>query len=188
MTKEQGFPEYLTADIAKFSPRNGAYLAVVDHIGIHIVDVESKKEILKIERKGIIALEWTPKETYVISCEKQKPNEKNLRVWDAKTGDLVLSFEWKNTAKEGPKSIKFDEEEKFCARQVGKNLIEIYEGGNFKETKFQIVSKLPPLPKIDGQIQEDNRVDNSKFDGCLFCPMPPENKGSSNSPYYFMAW
>jgi hypothetical protein len=47
-----------------------------------------------------------------------------------------MQYEWKNTAKDGPKSIKFDEEEKFCARQVGKNLIEIYEGGNFKETKF----------------------------------------------------
>jgi hypothetical protein len=70
LTKEEGFPEYLTADIAKFSPINGANLAVVDHIGIHIVDVESKKELLKIERKGIIALEWTPRETYVITCEK----------------------------------------------------------------------------------------------------------------------
>lgn len=90
LTKEQDFPEYLTADIAKFSPINGSKLAVVDHIGIHIVDVESKKEVLKIDRKGIIALEWTPKETYVISCEKQKPNENNLKVWDAKTGELVL--------------------------------------------------------------------------------------------------
>jgi hypothetical protein len=186
LTKDQGYPEYLTADIAKFSPINGASLAVVDHIGIHVIDMETKKERCTIERKGIIALEWTPRETYLISCEKQKKDEKNLRVWDAKTGALVSEYEWKNTAKDGPKSIKFDEEEKFCARQVGKNLIEIYEGGNFSETKFQIVSKLPPLPKIDGQIQEDTRVDNSKFDGCLFCPMPPENKGSSNSPYYFM--
>ena len=70
LTKEEDFPEYLTADIAKFSPINGASIAIVDHIGIHIVDVESKKEMLKIEMKGIIALEWTPKETYVISCEK----------------------------------------------------------------------------------------------------------------------
>jgi len=108
----------------------------VDNIGIHIVDIETKKERLFIEKRGIIALEWTPKETYVISCEKQRPNEKNLKVWDSKTGEAVMQFEWKNTAKDGPKSVKFDEEEKFCARQVGKNLVEIYEGGNFKETKF----------------------------------------------------
>jgi hypothetical protein len=56
-------------------------------MGIHIVDIETKKERLLIERRGIIALEWTPKETYIISCEKNRPNEKNLRVWDAITGE-----------------------------------------------------------------------------------------------------
>jgi len=47
---------------------------------------------------------------------------------------------------------------------------------------------LPPLPKVDGQVQEDTREDTSKFDGFLFCPMPPETKTLSNAPYYFMAW
>lgn len=65
--------------------------------------------------------------SYVISCEKMKTNDKNLIVWCAKTGNKVASFEWKNTAKDGPKSIKFNNEEKFCARQIGKNIIEIYE-------------------------------------------------------------
>lgn len=51
-----------------------------------------------------------------------------------------------------------------------------------------IQSKLPPLPKIDGQVQEDTRKDTSKFDGFLFCPMPAETKGQANAPYYFMAW
>lgn len=85
-------------------------------MGIHIVDVEKKEERLFISKKGIIALEWTPKGTYVITCEKLKQNEKNLKVWNSTTGELTMEFEWKNTAKEGPKSIKFDEEEKFCAR------------------------------------------------------------------------
>ena len=47
---------------------------------------------------------------------------------------------------------------------------------------------MPPLPKVDGQVQEDNREDNSHFDGFLFCPASPETKGPSGSPYYFMAW
>jgi hypothetical protein len=67
-------------------------------------------------------------------------------------------------------------------------MIDIFESGNFTEPKFQIKSKLPPLPKVDGQVQEDTRVDNSKFDGFLFCPATPETKGPSGSPYYFMAW
>jgi len=53
---------------------------------------------------------------------------------------------------------------------------------------MQIRSKLPPPPKVDGQVQEDTRIDNSKFDGFMFCPMPTETKGSTTAPCYFMAW
>jgi len=70
LTKEEGYPEYLTAEIAKFSPIHGQSLAVVDNVGIHLVDIASKQERLFIQRKGIIALEWSPKESYLISCEK----------------------------------------------------------------------------------------------------------------------
>lgn len=53
---------------------------------------------------------------------------------------------------------------------------------------MQIESKLPPLPKLNGEVQEDNRVDNSKFDGLIFCPVPAELKDSSSSPIYLMVW
>lgn len=108
LIKEEGFPSFPGAELAKFSPIAGKSLAVVDLTGIHVIDVESKQERLKIEKKGIIAIEWSPNESYLISCEKQKENTKNLNVWDAKTGKLVIDFEWKNTAKDGPKSVKFD--------------------------------------------------------------------------------
>lgn len=188
MVKEQGYPEYPGSELAKFSPIAGKSLAVVDHFGIHIVDIASKQERLFIEQRGILALEWSPKESFVISCEKQKEGFKNLQVWDANTGKLVIDFEFKNTVEEGPKSVKFDEEEKFCARQIGKNIIEVYENNDFSKPKMQIKAKLPPLPKKDGEVQEDTRVDNSKFDGFIFCPIPADMKGNSNAAYYFMAW
>lgn len=49
-------------------------------------------------------------------------------------------------------------------------------------------SKLPPLPKVNGKVQEDDRIDNSKFDGFQLCPLPEENKGVSSAPCYLMAW
>jgi len=70
LIKEEGYPEYLTAEIARFSPIHGQTLAVVDNVGIHLVDIASKKEKLFIQRKNIIALQWSPKESYLISCEK----------------------------------------------------------------------------------------------------------------------
>lgn len=67
-------------------------------------------------------------------------------------------------------------------------MIEIYDTSDFSTPKMTIQSKLPPLPKVNGQVQEDTRKDTSKFDGFLFCPMPAETKGQATSPYYFMAW
>lgn len=128
---EEGFDNYPGAEIAKFSPYAGSKLAVVDFAGIHIVDVDTKQECQFIPRKGVIALEWSPKETFVISCEKFKEGTNNLKIWDVKEGKLVLECEWKNTAKDGPKSIKFDENERFCVRQIGKNIIEVFENGDF---------------------------------------------------------
>jgi len=151
LVKEDDFPKFSGADIAKFSPINGKLVAVVDAKGIHLVDVSTKKISVFIERTGISALEWSPQGTYVISCERIRAGVKNnLIVWNASTGEKVAEFEWKNTAKDGPKSVKFNKEEKFCARQIGKNIIEIYDATNLGEPKFTIKSKLPPLPKIDG--------------------------------------
>lgn len=101
-------------------------MAVVDFAGIHIIDVETKEIKKTIEKRGIIALEWSTKATFVISCTKFKEGANNLHVWEVSSGSLVYECEWKNTAKDGPKSIKFDEQERFCARQIGKNIIEVY--------------------------------------------------------------
>ena len=39
-----------------------------------------------------------------------------MTIWDAKTGKIAKAFEWKATAKDGAKSIKFDADEKYFAR------------------------------------------------------------------------
>jgi hypothetical protein len=89
LEKEQGYPTYPLASIARFAPVHGQTLAVADDA----------------------------KESFIISCEKyRKEGERNLSVWNATDGKLVMAFEWKNTAKDGPKSIKFDDDEKLCAR------------------------------------------------------------------------
>jgi uncharacterized protein with WD repeat len=61
-----------------------------------------------------------------------------LIVWDCQKGREVAEFEWKKTSKEGPKSIKFSENERFCARFNSKTSIDIYENGNFQEPKTRI--------------------------------------------------
>jgi len=50
------------------------------------------------------------------------------------------AFEWRKTSKEGPKSIRFTKDERFCARLAGKNSIEVFENGNFSAPKYKIVA------------------------------------------------
>jgi len=42
LEKEQGYPTYPLASIARFSPLHGKTLAVADDAGVHLVDVASK--------------------------------------------------------------------------------------------------------------------------------------------------
>tara|TARA_B110000285_G_C15078706_1_gene592223 strand:- start:845 stop:1051 length:207 start_codon:yes stop_codon:yes gene_type:complete len=42
LEKEQGYPTYPLASIARFAPLHGNTLAVADDAGVHLVDVASK--------------------------------------------------------------------------------------------------------------------------------------------------
>lgn len=56
-------------------------------------------------------------------------------------------FEWKKQSKEGPKSIKFSQDEKFCARLSSKNTIDFYEDGKFDKPKATITANVQTLGK-----------------------------------------
>lgn len=94
--------------------------------------MESKKEVLQIVRSGINAIDYSPKDTYLITCEKySQGGEKNLFIWNTQTGKEVASFEFRKTSKEGPKSLKFTKDEKYCIRIASKSVIDIFESGKF---------------------------------------------------------
>jgi len=87
----------------------------------------------------VVALEYSPKDNYVICCEKwnmSKPAE-NLFIIDTKKGLIVAKFEWKKSPKDSIKSIRFSEDESFCIRLVPQantkdvNSIEVYRNGDF---------------------------------------------------------
>lgn len=60
LKRDEDFPSYPKAEIAKFSPKTGRLLAIVDIFGIHILDIQEKALIHFIEKKGITSLEWSP--------------------------------------------------------------------------------------------------------------------------------
>ena len=80
------------------------------------------KETLQIASQGIAALAYSPADSYLIICEKyniSKPGgHQNLQILNAQTGKTLAKFEWKKTAKDALKSIKFTPDEKYCVRLV----------------------------------------------------------------------
>jgi len=86
----------------------------------------------------------------------------------------LVEFEWKKTSKEGPKSIKFSPDERFCARQVSKTQIEIYQDGNFTQPKAKINANAETLAKGKKakELTEEEKKGKSKywFDGFDLIP------------------
>ena len=90
-------------------------------------------------------MEYSPRDTYLITCEKYVNGEKNLILWNSMTGKETAGFEFKKTSKEGPKSIKFTKNESHCARLSSLKTIDIYDlssndGTLFEKPKFKLTA------------------------------------------------
>jgi uncharacterized protein with WD repeat len=140
LVPELQYPNFPTATLVKFAPHSGAQAAIVDELGIHFVDMTTAKEKLQIVKSGVSAIDYSPKDTYLITCERYQQGEKNLVLWNSASGKEEGAFEWRKSSKEGPKSIKFTKDEKYCARLASKKSITVYENGNFSEPKFKITA------------------------------------------------
>ena len=50
---DETLPKFSAATVARFAPSKGAQAAIVDELGIHLVDMKSKKESLTIVQPDI---------------------------------------------------------------------------------------------------------------------------------------
>ncbi len=89
----------------------------------------------------------SPRDSYLITCEKFTQGGKNLIIWDCNKGRELAEFEWRKSSKEGTKSIKFTNDERYCARIASKTQIEIFEKGDFAQPKLVINANEETLAK-----------------------------------------
>jgi WD40 repeat protein len=165
---DPSFPSYASAITGKFAPHKGHFAVVVDLEGIHFVDTASGKETRFINHFGVTAIALSPRDTYLITCEKYNQGRgNNLIVWSTLTGSESAIFEWKKQSKEGPKSIKFSQDERFCARLSSKTTIDFYEGGDFSQPKATITANAQTL----GKKSESETKKQFWFDGVDFIPV-----------------
>ena len=112
-------------------------------------------------------MRFSPRDSYLATCEKFVKDEKNLVVWSLATGREVAMWEWRKGSKEGTKSIKFTEDERFCARLSSRTQIEIFEGGNFTAPMAQINAET--IAKKAPKSEEEKKM-KYWFDGFEFVP------------------
>ena len=140
LLEDKQFPRFQSATIAKFTHYAGQQAVIVDEIGLHFIDMNTGKERLQIVKPGVSTLEFSPRDTYLITCEKYQQGEKNLILWNAQTGKELQAYEWKKTSKEGPKSIKFMKDEKFMARLASKTILEVFDTKDITVPKYKITA------------------------------------------------
>jgi len=74
---------------SKFS-EDGARLAVTTPNAVVIYDTDSGKEVIQIPAAGVASTAFSPSGTYLQTFQKPQGQQKNLTLWDLKTGSIVL--------------------------------------------------------------------------------------------------
>lgn len=171
MAKDPLFPQYAGAITAKFAPYSGSFAVIADQEGLHFVDMATCQETRLIDQYSVTAIDISPRDTYLTTCEKYVQGKNNLIIWNTKTGKEAAKFEWKKQSKEGPKSVKFSKDEKFCGRLSSKHHIEIYHNNNFESPKATIMASVENLgKKADLAKFADLKNKPFWFDGFEFVP------------------
>jgi len=79
-------------------------------------------------------------------------------------------------SKEGPKSIKFSRDEKYCARLASRKTIAIYEDGDFNIPKYKIKAGPPQTAQKQNDTEQTSKQkkEDYKFDGFQLIPSNPD--------------
>jgi WD40 repeat protein len=73
--------------LGKFAPSAGRLAVIADPVGLHVVDCTTGKEQhLILKQTAISAMIFSPKDSFLVTCEKFVQGEKNLIVWDISSG------------------------------------------------------------------------------------------------------
>lgn len=184
-------PTFPKASLARFAPKSGQIVAIQDKIGLHFVDTKTGMTKNMLDNPNYVAMEFSPCDTFLIACEKFNPNKpsENLHVINVNTGEIVVTFEWRKTPKDGPKSLKFMQDESYCFRLVAQqgqtkepNSIEVYKDCDFSTIQLNIIARFPVKP---AKKSDPVTFVPGKFDGLDMCPRNPEK---ADGPFYLLAW
>ncbi|KAL3688850.1 hypothetical protein R1sor_015159 [Riccia sorocarpa] len=160
--------EKVTCSAAKFSP-DGRKLAVTTAEAVVVYDADTCKEVLRLPMAGAAATFFSPRGSYLQTFQKPTGQEKNLTLWDLKSGSIAFQLFQKAMSKSNWPAIQFSDDETLACRLVT-NEVHFYDGRDFQKG---IIDKLR-LPGIAG-------VQLSHAPGSHVAAYVPEAKGQPAS-------
>ncbi len=144
-TADEALGKPVAGDITEFST-DGALVAIVATSppkSVRVVDVETGKVLWTVEGRGIQALSFSPKNTFLLTWERLAPGgaqqegstgnggssdvKGNLLVWRVQDGQLVAGFTQKQFRKPDWPTLQWTQDESLCFRGTATE-IQVYDG------------------------------------------------------------
>ncbi|CAM6047215.1 unnamed protein product [Sphagnum compactum] len=134
----------VTCNSARFSD-DGSKLAVITPDAVTVYACDTGKEVLKLLVAGVAAIAFSPQGSYLQTFQKPQAQQKNLTIWNALSGAIVLQQFQKSISKTTWPIVQFSEDESVACRLVT-NEVHFFDGRDFAKG---IVDRLR-LSGIDG--------------------------------------
>lgn len=114
---------------------DGSLFAYSEPSCVRIFEAESGKEKTVLDIPNVVEIGFSPRGSYLLTWHRSIKDEAsgnflpNLTVWNVSQGEKLDAY---LQMSQGSWSLQYTYDEKFCARQISKNLIHFYESGNMK--------------------------------------------------------
>lgn len=127
-------PEGRLIRMAVYS-EDGSLFAYSEPSCVRIFEAESGREKTVLDIPNVVEIMFSPRGSYLLTWHRPQKDQAsgnflpNLTVWDVGAGEKLDAY---NQMNQGSWSLQYTFDEKYCARQISKNLIHFYESGNMK--------------------------------------------------------
>lgn len=165
--------EKVACTSTKFS-EDGSILLVTKSETVTIYECRGFREIKSFEVPNLLAAALSPSGTYLQTFQKSStPQEKNVVLWKAATGDLVYSQFQKNMTKVSWPAIRFSSDETVACR-MATNEIQFFDAKDFSKGVIHRL-RVPGVAAIE----------LSRTPGTHIAAFVPESKGVPASVQIF---
>ncbi|BDA46939.1 Eukaryotic translation initiation factor 2A [Coccomyxa sp. Obi] len=114
----------------------GVFLAAISPNLVTIYDGNTKEQVAALELPMVVAVCFSPKNTYLTTFQRPPPGsgnaEKNLKVWDWRSGTVMMQLFQTSFSKDNWPAVAFTSDETSALHLVT-NAVNVYDPQNFSQ-------------------------------------------------------